>query len=100
MAKIRLEIRPWLSETFGSKESGVIVLEQEIQEGITMGDLLTKLAAEHQAFGGVLFDPKTQELSGYVSIVMNGQLSQTLKPLDTSLKDGDTIMLLPFIDGG
>lgn len=100
MAQIRLEIRPWLSDLVSSKESGVIFLEREIQEGITLGDLFTKLAAEHQAFGQALFDSETQQVSDSMAIVINGQLLQSLKRLDASLKDGDTITLLPFIDGG
>ncbi|MFC1987423.1 MoaD/ThiS family protein [Chloroflexota bacterium] len=100
MAKIRLEIRPWLSEAFDSKKSGGIVLEQEIKTGTTVCDLLTQLSEKYQALGEVLFDPQNKQLNGYVSIVINGQLLQGLKPLDTRIKDSDTITLLPFIDGG
>ncbi len=100
MGKIRLEIGSGLSDVISSKEPGPLVLEKEMPEGTTLGDLLRKLAAEHQAFGQVLFDPQTHQPSSSVAIVINDQLLQSLKGLDTSLKEGDTITLLPFLDGG
>jgi molybdopterin converting factor small subunit len=69
-------------------------------DGATLGDLLKKLTAKHQAFEEVLFDPTTHQLKGPVGIVINNQLAQSLQDLNTILKDGDTVMLLPFIDGG
>ncbi len=100
MGKVRLEIRPWLSDALGSEKPGLLVLEEEIQAGATIGDLLRKLIAEHQAFDKVLFDPESRQLRNYICIVINGQLSQPQTGLDASLKDSDTITLLPFIDGG
>lgn len=68
MAKVRLEIRPWLSDMLSAKGWGRFVLEEEIVEGSTLGDLLTKLTAQSQAFDEVLFEPgdtSAQQLGGY-----------------------------------
>ncbi len=100
MNKIRLEIRPWLSTLLNPKVEGPLVLEKEIPEGATLGDLLKELIAEHEPFGEVLFDPETQQPRGSVSIIINHQFLHLPNVLDIVLKDDDAIMLLPFIDGG
>ena len=100
MGRIRLEILPWVSDVFGGQGSGRLVLEENIQEGATIGDLVRKLASEHQVFSDVIFDTKTDKLSGYVMIVLNDRIMEALKGLDTHIKDGDIIRLLPVIAGG
>ena len=100
MGKIRLEIRPWLSTLLNPEETGILILEEEMTEDVTLGGLLRRLAAKHKDFGDVFFDPNTLQPSSSVAIVVNDLLLQSLKGLDTNLKDGDTITLLPFLDGG
>jgi molybdopterin synthase sulfur carrier subunit len=98
--KIRLELLPWVSETCGYKKPGRLILEEEVEEGATTGALLRKLAAEHPALTEAIFDPSGERLSGRISIVLNGRLLNLLNGLDTSVRDGDIVTLLPFIDGG
>lgn len=100
MGKIRLEVLPGLSDAFGDKGSGYIVFNKETEEGTTVGDVISKLADEHQAFGDIIFDAKTGKPSGDVTIVLNDRLLESLKGLDTNVKDGDTIKLFPVIAGG
>ncbi|MFH0769193.1 MAG: MoaD/ThiS family protein [Chloroflexota bacterium] len=100
MGKISLEVRPWLSDVLGAKSPEPLVMQREVPAGTTIGDVLRKLTAEHQAFGEVLFDSQTRQLRGNICLVINGQLLRPPTELDASLKDGDTIMLLPFLDGG
>ena len=100
MGRIRLEILPWVSDVLDGQGAGHLVLEETIEEGATIGDLIRKLASEHQAFGDIIFDTKTDKLSGYVMIVLNDRIVEALKGLDTNIKDGDIIRLLPVIAGG
>ena len=100
MARIRLEVLPGLSDAFGGKGLGPIVFDKEIEEGATVGDVIRKLATEHQAFGDIILDTKTDKLSGQVAIVLNDWLVEALKGLDTNIKDGDIIKLFPVIAGG
>lgn len=74
--------RPWLSDVLGPKGSGPLILEEEMLDGATLGDLLKKLTAKHQAFEEVLFDPMTHQLKGPVGIVINDQLAQSLQDLN------------------
>ncbi len=100
MGKVRLEIRPWLSEVLVARGWGNSVLEEEIAEGTTLGDLFRKLTARSQAFDEVLFEPETHQLNSSVGIIINEQLSSSVNSLEAVLQDGDTVLLLPIIDGG
>ncbi len=100
MGRIRLEISSWISDAFGDQSSEQLVLEENIEEDITIGDLIRKLASKHRAFSDIIFDTKTDKLSGYVAIVLNDRIVVGLEGLSTNIKDGDIIKLLPVIAGG
>ncbi len=100
MAGIRLEIQPWVSELLSNQAGGNLVLEETIEEGATIGDLLKRLKNENQAFGSAVFDTETGKLSGNVMIVLNDRVMEALEGLETGIKDGDVIKLLPVISGG
>ncbi len=100
MSRVSLEILPWISDTFSSRKSGHLVLEEHIEEGATIGNLMRKLAEEHQAFGDIVFDIRTDKLSGHVLITLNDRFVEMIAGLDTKIQDGDTIRLFPIIAGG
>ncbi len=78
MARVRLEVQLGLSDAIDNKGSPV-VFDKEAEEGATVGSIIRKLAAEHQAFGEIIFDTKTDELSGQVAIVVNDMLMEALQ---------------------
>ncbi|MFC1976752.1 MoaD/ThiS family protein [Chloroflexota bacterium] len=100
MGRVNLEILPWISDTFNGRKSGHLVLEEHIDEGATIGNLMRKLAEEHQAFGDVMFDTGTDRLGGHVVITLNDRFVESIAGLDTKIQDGDTIRLFPLIAGG
>ena len=100
MVRIRLEILPWISDVLDNQGVGRLVLEEAIEEGVTIGDLMRKLGSEHPAFGDIIFDTQTDKLSGDVMIVLNDRIVEALEGLDTNIEDGDIIKLLPVIAGG
>lgn len=103
MSKVRLEILSWLTETLDldiEGESDAISLEQEIEEGKTVRDLLNRLAARYQPFGQVVFDVKSQKLTDRVSIFFNGSNLELANGLATKLSDGDTLTFVAPIIGG
>ena len=89
MARVRLEVLGGLSDEFSSKGADSIFFDKETEEGATVGDVIRKLAAEHQAFGEAVFDTRTDKLSEQVAVVLNDRLLEALKGLDTKIKDGD-----------
>ena len=100
MAKVKLEVIPWLTDYFGARGASRLVLEEEAAEGQTVRDLLDRLAARYQEFGNLAFDADKGQLSGHITVICNDRLLELLSGLDTVLKDGDAIMLLPAYAGG
>jgi molybdopterin converting factor small subunit len=100
MVSVRLEVLRGLSECVVGKEVDSVFFNKEIEEGSTVGDVIRKLATEHQAFGDIIFDTQTNQLRGGVSVVLNDLLLGGLNDLDTKIKDGDFIRLFPLVMGG
>ncbi|MDD5081795.1 MAG: MoaD/ThiS family protein [Dehalococcoidales bacterium] len=100
MGKVQLVIRPWLSSTLRSATPGPLLLEEEITGDTTIGRLLKGLASGNKAFAEAVFDSQGENLSGRVSVLLNGRLLGFQADLSRRIKDGDCITLLPTIEGG
>ena len=101
MIKVNLEILSWLTEIFLIEgESDAISIEQEIEEGETVRDLLNRLATRYPRFGQVVFDVKAQKLTERASIFFNGRNLELANGLATKLNDGDTLAFVAPIVGG
>ncbi|MEE8443522.1 MAG: MoaD/ThiS family protein [Dehalococcoidia bacterium] len=100
MARIKLEVISWLTRAFSSKESSRLVLEEAVEAGNTVRDLFDRLAAENPVFAEYVFNREKQEITGHVSVIFNDRILELLDGLDTEVKDGDTVTLLPAFSGG
>jgi len=100
MVRVRLEVLAGLSSVLGNTGAEPVIFNEEAEEGATVGDIIRKVAAEHQAFRAAIIDTSTNQPSGQVTIVLNNQLIEALKSLNTKIKDGDIIRLFPVIAGG
>ena len=101
MCKVHLEILSWLAETLDIEGTGDSVsLDQEIEEGKSVRDLLNRLATRYPSFGQVVFDLKAQKLTERASIFFNGRNLELADGLATKLSDGDTLTFVPPIVGG
>ncbi|MDP2718475.1 MAG: MoaD/ThiS family protein [Dehalococcoidia bacterium] len=103
MARVTIEIYPWLTSYLaakGQKKGGGVILEQEIEEGENIGTLLRKLAAREKKLGPHLYDPESGRLTDQVGIVLNNRFIDLLDGPDTVLKDGDTVTLSQAWCGG
>ena len=58
------------------------------------------MATAYPRFGELVFDAKSKSLSAKVAVFYNGQHLELANGLDTTLKDGDVLTLLPPIEGG
>ncbi len=68
-------------------------------EGGSVGEVLRELAKRHEKLSGRLFDDKG-ELNRFVNVFLNDEDIRFLQGLDTQLKDGDSVKLVPAIAGG
>jgi len=100
MAKVVLKIYPPLSYKISSKRVGALILEQEICQRETLGDLLARLASGDSEAWAVLFDVQTRQIKPYVVTVFNGVALPVREAFETRLSDGDKITFLPVYGGG
>jgi sulfur-carrier protein len=67
--------------------------------GEDVGAVLRDLAASHPATEEQLFSPDGQ-LNRYVNVYLNDEDVRVLDGLDTAVRDGDTLVILPAMAGG
>jgi MoaD family protein len=75
--------------------------EIETKEDATITDLLIRLSKEHgEPFKKAIYEPKGTDVKSNYIITVNGYLLNQLKGLETKLKNGDHVTLLPIVSGG
>ena len=67
-------------------------------EGATVGDVLRKLDAQYAGFAARVFDENG--VKRFINVYVNEDNIRDKKNLETELKPGDTISILPSIAGG
>lgn len=100
MGWVRLEILPWAKRPFENRSTGRLVLNEEIKQGDSVGDLFTMLASKYPWFGETVFDGSGPRLRGHISVIHNDILLELARGLATELKDGDTLTLVHALAGG
>lgn len=68
-------------------------------EGATLRDVLAALDAAHNGFKDRLFD-EAGELHKFVNIFVSDDDVRYLQGLDTPVKAGDTVSIIPAVAGG
>ena len=74
--------------------------EKELSaDGASVRDVLQSVADRHPETEAQLFSPDG-ELNRYVNVYLNDEDVRVLDGLDTSIGDGDTLVILPAMAGG
>ncbi len=74
--------------------------EKELQAaGGNVGDVLRTLAEQHPATQSQLFS-EDGELNRYVNVYLNDEDVRVLDGLETPVRPGDTLVILPAMAGG
>ncbi len=100
MGKVRLRIPSSIADPLNEQLSDLFILEKEIGEGATMGDLLTGLARSYAGFRKVVFDPDIGKVSDQINVFLNDSLLQDTDVTGIKLNDGDSVIFLPVYTGG
>jgi MoaD family protein len=87
-----LKIPPVLRSSTGGES-------QVEADGSTVGEALNALAEAHPATKSQLF-AEDGSLNRYVNVYLNDEDVRVLDGLDTSVKDSDTLVILPAMAGG
>ena len=67
--------------------------------GGNVGEVLRALTSAHPETSAQLFDAEG-ELNRYVNVYLNDEDVRVLQGLETSVSDGDTVVILPAMAGG
>ncbi|MBB6430941.1 MoaD family protein [Algisphaera agarilytica] len=89
---LAVEIPTALRPQVGDQESVEV-------SGGTVGELLGKLKAEYPDFGAKLYKTDT-ELNRFINIYLNDEDIRFLENLETPVKAGDHLAIVPAIAGG
>ena len=68
-------------------------------QGLTVGEALNDLVNQYPALKKHLF-AETDELRPFVNLFLGDEDVRHLQGVDTPLKDGDKLMIIPSIAGG
>lgn len=75
--------------------------ELEVKDNSTITDLLTMLTEHYgEPFKKAIYEPKGTDVKPNYIITVNGYLLNQLKGLETKLRNGDHVALLPIVSGG
>lgn len=75
--------------------------EVEIKEKATIADLLTLLSEKYgEPFKKAIYQSGGADVKSNYIITVNGYLLNQLNGVETKLKNGDLVALLPIVSGG
>jgi len=95
--KVTVEYLGYIKQTLNITQPDSIELNPEA----SARDLLALLAEKYgEPFRKDVYDPKEADLKPYHIIAVNGLMVNLLGGLDTKLKDGDRVAVMPVVTGG
>ncbi len=96
--KVTVEYLGYIKQTLGITQPEGI----ELKPQASTRDLLVLLAERHgDPFTKAVYDPKEPNgMKPYHILAVNGLMVNLLGGLDTKLKDGDRVAVMPVVTGG
>ena len=95
--KVTVEYLGYIKQTLNAEQAESIIL----QEKATVRDLLVLLAEKHgEPFKKAVYDPKDADMKPHHILAVNGLILNQLDNLNTKLKDGDRVAVMPVVTGG
>ena len=86
-----------IKQTLGLRQAEQV----ELEDNASVCDLLSLLAEKYgEPFKKAVYEPKGLDLKPYHILSVNGLLLNQLNGIETKLKDGDHVILMPVVSGG
>jgi len=94
--KVTVKFFALVRELTGKREEVV-----DLDDQATVRTLLSKLVDEHGVkFRDYIFDPVSKEPRGHLQFLMDGRNVALMQGLETILKEGASLAILPPVGGG
>ncbi|MCA1644420.1 MAG: MoaD/ThiS family protein [Chloroflexi bacterium] len=97
---IRVELLPPLAELIGRDDGRRAYVDVAYRDGETVQDFLLRLGAAYPELGAQLWDDERQQLRQPIELAVNGAVLGIHHQLDSKLRRGDGILLVPQYQGG
>ena len=95
--KVTVDYLGSIRQTLGVKQAEQV----ELADDASVSDLLSLLAEKHgESFKKAVYEPKGLDLKPFHILSINGLLLNQLNGIETKLKDGDHLVLMPVVTGG
>ena len=95
--KVAIDYLGSIKQTLGLKQAEQVKLEDDA----SVCDLLSLLAEKYgEPFKKAVYEPKGLDLKPHHILSVNGLLLNQLNGIETKLKDGDHVILMPVVSGG
>jgi molybdopterin synthase sulfur carrier subunit len=95
--KVTVEYLGYIKQTLGVEQGEHV----ELKDDALVRDLLFLLAEKHgEPFKKTVYEPKGVDLKPHYIVSVNGLLLNQLNGIETKLKDGDRVVLMPVVTGG
>ncbi len=98
MIEVKVRFFTSLREIVNKREETLIF---SAGERVTVDLALKKLSKEYgKPFADYVYDSKTGQPKGFLQFLVNGNSTLTQHGLETELKEGDVLAILPPVGGG
>lgn len=100
MPTIEIYVHPPLSYEMTSERVEDLILEEQIDQGDTIGDLLVKLYNKNNETWKKLIDVQKKRMHNPIRTILNGKALSPSLLAHTPLSDGDQIKFVIIYGGG
>jgi sulfur-carrier protein len=98
MMQVKVRLFTSLQEIVGKREEKLTFTEGEKVKVATVLKILSEKYGK--PFTEYVFENETNKPKAFLQFLINGNSTKTLEELETELKDGDVLAILPPVGGG
>jgi molybdopterin converting factor small subunit len=99
-AHVQIDTVAWVTRYVGGSGSDRIGFDLALEPGDTVRTVLRRLSQRHPELQRALWEAASGELGEHIEVVVNGAILGVRHGLDSTLKDGDRILLFGQYMGG
>lgn len=98
--QVKIEVSAWLTRYVGGNGGGRMFFTEEFTADENLQTVVRRFTQRFPDLDRVLWDTESGQIGASVEIIVNDAFLGISHTLDSQVKDGDMITLLPAWDGG